>query len=106
MKKIYIDNEFRCYTANPDGMLREVETDFFDGKCDIFIEGYRLIPAGESWTRPDGIVLHGEMITAWKDYNELDAAQREYEREQYQALISQNAEYEAALSEIEEALGV
>lgn len=106
MKKIYIDNEFRCCTANPDGTLREVETDFFDGKCDIFIEGYRLIPAGENWTRSDGIVFHGEMITAWKDYNELDAVQREYERAQYQALAAQNAEYEAALSEIETALGV
>ena len=52
------------------------------------------------------MVFTGEMIAPWKPWDELDAAQREYEREQYQALAAQNAEYEAALSEIETALGV
>lgn len=79
--KIYIDSECRCHTTNPDGTFREVETDFFDGKCDTFIEGYRYVPSGQSWEREDGTVFNGEMITPWKDYNELDAAQREYERE-------------------------
>lgn len=82
MKKIYIDSDCRCHTANPDGNFREVETDFFDGKCTEFIEGYRFIPSGESWTRKDGTVFTGEMVAPWKPYSELDAAQRAYEREQ------------------------
>lgn len=79
--KIYIDSDFKCHVAD-DGTMTAVETEFFDGKCDEFIEGYRYVPAGESWTRSDGVVFAGEMIAPWKDYAELDAAQREYEREQ------------------------
>lgn len=98
MKTIYIDFDFKCHTIN-DGTMTAVETDFFEGKCDTFIEGYRFVPFGETWTRSDGVVFHGEMITPWKPYDELDAAQRIYERQ----LI---AEYESALAEIEKALGV
>ncbi len=78
--KIYIDSDFKCHTTDDDTMT-SVETDFFDGKCNAFIEGYRFIPSGETWTRSDGHVFTGEMITAWKPYDELDAAQREYERQ-------------------------
>lgn len=80
MKTIYIDPEFKCHTFN-DGTMISVKTDFFDGKCDALIEGYRFVPDGESWTREDGEVFIGEMVTPWKDYSELDAAQREYERQ-------------------------
>ena len=92
MNTIYIDSEYKCHTTNPDGTFREVETDFFDGKCDTFIEGYRFIPSGESWTRSDGVVFTGEMIAPWKPYSELDSAQREYERQlitEYEALINE-----------------
>ena len=61
--------------------MTAVETDFFDGKCDAFVEGYRFVPSGESWTRSDGVVFYGEMIAPWKPYSELDAAQREYDRQ-------------------------
>ena len=89
MRTIYIDSEFKCHTMN-DGTMIAVETDFFDGKCDAFIEGYLFVPFGESWVRSDGVVFNGEMIAPWKDYSELDAFQREYERR----LL---AEYEEAL---------
>lgn len=79
--KVFIDSEFRCHTTNPDGTFREVETDFFDGKCNTFIEGYRFVPAGETWVRSDGKVFRGEMVSSWRPYSELDAAQREYERQ-------------------------
>ena len=46
------------------------------------------------------------MIAPWKPWDELDAVQREYEREQYKTVSTQNAEYEEALTEIETALGV
>ena len=81
MKTIYIKpDSFECYVTN-DGTMTAIETDFFDGKCDAFIEGYRFVPSGESWTREDGVVFQGEMISPWKDYAGLDAAQREYERQ-------------------------
>ena len=69
--KIYIDFEYHCHVTNPDGIFQEVETDFFDDKCVDFIEGYRFVPFGESWTRSDGEIFEGEMITPWKDYSEL-----------------------------------
>ena len=77
--KIYIDNDYKCHKTDHDGMFREVETDFFDGKCDTFIEGYRLKPDGETWVRKDGEVFSGgEMITPWKDYDQLASAQAQY----------------------------
>ena len=80
MKTVYIDADFKCHTSNDDTM-REVQTDFFGGKCQTLIEGYRFVPAGETWTREDGVVFSGEMASPWKPYSELDQAQREYERE-------------------------
>lgn len=97
--KIYIDNDFKCHTSDSGGTLTAVETDFFDGKCAAYIDGYRFVPAGGSWTRLDGVTFAGEMIAPCRDWRELDNAQREYEREQLAA-------YEQALSEIEAALGV
>lgn len=91
MKTIYIDSEFKCHVSD-DGTMRAVETNVFDGKCDAFIEGYRFIPAGESWTRFDGVTFTGEMVAPLMDYAELDAAQREYEKDllaEYEALIDE-----------------
>ena len=81
MRTIYMDSEFKCHTAN-DGTMTAVETDFFDGKCDAFIEGYIFVPPGETWTRSDGVVFQGEMVAPWQDYGKLDAAQRQYEQAQ------------------------
>ncbi len=93
---IYIDSDYKCHTAPSDG-LTAVETAFFDGKAPGYIEGYRFVPAGESWTREDGAVFAGEMASPWKDWTELDAVQREYEREQYNDLITKLSEvYEDA----------
>lgn len=95
---IYIDSDFKCHTVAGDG-LTAVETTAFDGKCAAYIEGYRFVPDGSTWVREDGTIFSGEMVTPWKPWEELDAVQRAYEREQAAAL-------EAALTEIEEALGV
>lgn len=89
---IYIDSDFKCY-AELYADRRTVETDFFDGRCREYIEGYRFVPAGETWTREDGVQFAGEMATPWKDWRELDAAQRTYE----QSLL---AEYAAALETV------
>lgn len=101
MKTIYIDTDYKVHLTDDDTMTA-IETDFFDDKCDEYIEGYRYVPEGETWTREDGEEFTGEMIAPWKDWSTLDAAQREYEREQYAVLKAQNADMAAAL----EVLGV
>ena len=102
---IYIDNDYKCHVAD-DGTMTAIETDAFDGKCNTYIEGYRFVPSGETWTREDGKSFTGGMVSPWVNWTALDAAQREYEHEQYSTLHAQNAEYEVALTEIETALGV
>lgn len=79
-KIIYLDSEFKCHIID-NGTMKAIETEVFNGKCDAYIEGYRFIPTGESWTRSDGVVFNGEMISPWKEYGDLDAIQREYERQ-------------------------
>lgn len=94
---IYIDKDYKCHPTDSGG-LTAVETDFFDGKCNGYIEGYRFISEGQSWTREDGVEFTGEMIAPWRPWDELDAVQRVYERQQI-------IEYEAALQRIETAAG-
>lgn len=88
--KVFLDEEYRC-SLDPSRGTMSVETDFFDGKCDAFIEGYRFIPACEAWTRSDGAVFHGEMIAPWKPWVGLDSDQRAYEQELLASLREENA---------------
>lgn len=90
MSIVYIDSNFKCHTVN-DGTMTAVETDFFDSKCDTFVEGYRYIPEGQTWTREDGTVFRGQMVAPWRDYILLAAAQAQYETDQ-----AESAELEAA----------
>lgn len=94
---IYIDNDYKCYVSAADGR-RAVETDFFNGKCAEWIESFRFVPAGETWTREDGEVFTN-MTAPWKDLSEAYAAQEAY-------VSAQNRQYEAALTAIEAALEV
>ena len=91
---IYIDSDFCCHISDPDYKYRGFEVEFFNDKCQEFVEGFRYIPPGETWIRSDGVAFKGEMITPFKEYGKLEESQIEYEME----LIS---EYSAALSEIE-----
>lgn len=95
MKKIYIDSDYKCHATN-DGKMPAIETDAFDGKCDAFIEGYRLIPAGETWTRSDGKVFDGEMVAPWENYAILEAFQQQYEKD-----AAEREDMVAALNEME-----
>ena len=81
---IYIDDDYKCHTSHSEG-LTAVETGFFDGKCEQFIEGYRFVPAGETWTREDGHRFTGEMVAPWRDYEILEEFQAIYEEEQAKA---------------------
>ena len=95
---IFIDSDYKCYVSAAEGR-RAVETELFDGKCPEWIESYRFVPEGDTWTREDGEEFRGEMAAPWKDLGEAYAAQAAY-------VTAQNAQYEAALTEIEAALGV
>lgn len=95
---IYIDSDYKCYVSAAEGR-RAVETNFFNGKCPEWIESYRFVPEGETWTREGGEEFRGEMVTPWKDLSEAYTAQTAY-------LERRTVQYEAALSEIEVALGV
>lgn len=88
---IYIDKNFKCHLTDT-GSLTPVDTDFFNGKCTAYIEGYRFIPLGQSWIRSDGVVFTGEMIAPAEDIRLLQAAQAAYEEAQ-----AKNADALAAL---------
>lgn len=90
MMTIYLDSDSKCHVTD-NGTMTPFETAHFDGKCKEFIEGHIC--------KPEGGMSGGTMVAPWKDYDELDRVQREYERQ----LI---VDYESALAEIEAALGV
>ena len=94
---IYIDSDYKCYTSEDDGR-RAVETNFFDGKCEEWIESYRFVPEGETWTREDGEVFKGEMVTPWKDLGEAYAAQAVYVEQQLSTAQAQATDMQAALN--------
>ena len=94
--KIFIDSDYKCCTASAEGR-REFDAEFFDGKCSAFVEGYRYVPAGETWTRADGAVFPGEMISPWKDYSILAAAQAAYEQAQSES-AAEIADMQSALN--------
>lgn len=94
---IYIDSAYKCYVSAAEGR-RAIETNEFDGKCPEWIESFRLVPEGETWTREDGEVFTN-MAAPWKDLGEAYVAQATY-------VTAQNAQYEAALTVIEATLGV
>lgn len=81
---VYIDSDYKCHTSPGEG-LTAVETYAFDGKCRQYIEGYRFVPAGQSWTREDGQVFDGEMVAPWRDYGILSEFQEVAQEEQAKA---------------------
>ena len=85
MRTIYLDSDFKCHVAD-DGTRKAVETEFFDGKCDAFVEGYR-------YDQRSGYV----QIYPYLPYNELDSAQRAYEK---QRLESYEAFFEELYQEV------
>lgn len=86
MRTISVDSKNKCHVTN-DGTMTAVETDFFDGKCDAFIEGY-------CYEFENGVAIY-----PWKDYAELDNAQREYE----QQLLKELQENSVLIADLEEA---
>lgn len=94
---IYIDSDYKCYVSAAEGR-RAVETEVFAGKCEEWIESFRYVPAGETWIREDG-AMFTNMVSPWKDLGKAYITQADY-------AAQLNKQYEAALTEIEAALGV
>lgn len=70
---IYIDSDYKCH-VNDDGTRRAVETDFFDGRCAEFVEGYK-------YDDSKGYVS----IYPWEKYSGLAAIQSAVDRTRAQA---------------------
>lgn len=102
--RIVLDSDFRCHLTD-DGSMRPVETDYFDGKCAEFVEGYRFVPAGESWTRKDGAVFHGEMVAPAENYALLQRFQAQHEADEAAHLADLGALIEEIYSEDLEVIG-
>ena len=96
---ICVDKDYKCHVSG-DSTMTEIETDAFDGKCAEYIEGFRYVPEVKTGTRLDGVVFTGVMVAPWKPYSELDDAQREYERRQYEAARVAYAALEDGLNSI------
>lgn len=77
----YLDADF-CVHVEPAEMYTPWEdtSGFFTGKCQAFIEGYRVVPEGFSWMREDGIIFTGLMIAPCQASYELEGAQKQHER--------------------------
>ena len=78
--KFYIDDDYKIHLTNPDNIYEETEYDgdYFDNKCDEFIEGFRFVPRGRTWIRWDQVEFKGQMIAPWRDYVLLEHIQAEY----------------------------
>ena len=79
MMTIYLDKDFHCYITENSNTIQSIETDIFNGKCAAYIEGYQYIPEGQSWTRNDGMVFTGEMISPIKNYSIIESVQKLYD---------------------------
>ena len=67
MRTVYVDSENKCHVNN-DGTMTPVKTNFFDGKCDCFVEGFCF----ESTENESGAY-------SWRPFEQLEAAQTQYE---------------------------
>ena len=95
--KIWLDNDYKCYITD-NGTMRAIDTEYFDGFCQEYIEGHRFVPEGETWVTADGDAFGGEMVAAWKPFIELEKAQAEYETGEIDRLKAELADMKAALA--------
>ena len=96
---IYLDDKFRCHTTD-DGTRTAVETNYFDGYCPAYIEGYVFIPLGMSFIGENGITHEGKAAWPWRDLALLDEFQAQYEAQLAEALEIENEIMKAALAEL------
>lgn len=79
----YLDDQYMAHAQQDENTTRmpwEDTAGFFTGKCTAFIEGYRVVPEGETWTREDGAVFAGLMIAPVINPAYLEAVQAEADK--------------------------
>lgn len=97
MMKVYIDDDFKCYTTPGYGRT-EIDSNIFNGLCKEYIEGMRYVPEGRTWEREDGEKFSGPMLSpASEDYAELERIQHQHF---IQELINDLADADAGLTEL------
>lgn len=102
--KLYLDSDFRCHLTDGGGMS-PFETDLLDGKCKEYVEGYRIVPDGETWTAKDGTVLRGFLFCPAVEIGALEYAQRQYEADEASHLLELGALIEEIYSDDLEVIG-
>ena len=66
MRTIYVDAENHCHVTGGED-LKAVETDYFDGKCDEYVQGYYYD-------------VEKGILYPFVPFDQLENAQLEYER--------------------------
>lgn len=77
---LYLDENYIAHPGQDEGGTRTPWEDadgFFTGKCAAFLEGYRVVPDGATWTREDGETFSGLMIAPVVNPSVLLALQAE-----------------------------
>lgn len=80
MKTYYLDQDCRIhFEQDKDGTLLPWtdEDGMFDGKCESYIRGFRVVPKGCTWTRHDGAMFHGMMVAPAVEFGILTTAQED-----------------------------
>lgn len=78
-----------------------VEADYFDNKCQEWIESYRFVPSGSTWIREDGVEFQGEMVSPWKNLDNILWTQISYSGTNLKDAQDTIAELDAALLDAE-----
>lgn len=79
--QFYLDSDFRVHlhqSTENDRLAWDDLDGMFEGKCEAYINGYRVVPVGHTWTQMDGVTITGLMIAPAVDAAILDAAQTTY----------------------------
>lgn len=102
--KVYIDNDCKCHVSN-DGTFTEIEAPpELEGKCQAYIEGFRVKPEGYKFAREDGKVFgpEGYSVSPWRDLALLNEFQAQYEAQQAEAeaVKAENGAMKEALAEL------
>ena len=80
---VYLDDDYVVHLEQDEGTTRMPWNDpdgFFVGKCQAFVEGYRVVPENNAWQREDGVTFYGPMISPIITPTALMAAQAEADK--------------------------
>lgn len=81
MRTLYLDAMHQAHITAGDGLMPWNDADgLFNGKCNAYVEGFRIVPEGATWTRADGTVFRGLMIAPAVPFEQLQEAQAAYEQ--------------------------